>query len=70
MKPKRIRFAVSFLLPKGATVAEARTYLARALDRGHVGASWTLDGHDPMFALDQGSIKIKRLGPIKSRKPL
>jgi len=66
---KRVRFEVSFNLPADASVSDARTYVAEALYAGHMSASWTVDHTKPMYELDRSSISVKRIGPVKSRRP-
>lgn len=73
MKPRHIRFEISFLLPQGATVADAREYVLGAVSDwcGSLkppGADPEDPDGDPMFSLDSSAVKIKRLGPIKSRR--
>jgi hypothetical protein len=65
MKPRRVYFTVSFLLPEDATVAEAREYVADAVStmKGCYRPPCALGPDDPgdaMFCLDGDSVKVTR----------
>lgn len=67
--PKRIKLAVSFTLPEGATTAAAKDYVHDAVttwagslfpgDEGYEG--------DPMFDLDRASVKVTLFKKKKRR---
>jgi hypothetical protein len=67
--PKTVEFRVSFPLPAGATVADAREYVDEAVTtwRGSLcppGGGGSLDDDhpgDPMWGLDADRVKVTRL---------
>lgn len=66
VKRRRVEFVVSFDLPPGAVVSEARSYVANAVATYH-GSLRPPDGYftgdegDPMFQLDGASVRVTRL---------
>jgi hypothetical protein len=73
MKLKRVRFEVSFLLPSGAKIADARSYVLDACScychsLRPPGSYCADDPGDPMFSLDPASVHVKRIGPLHGKK--
>lgn len=66
-QPRRVAFAVSFLLPPGARVCDARDYLEEAV---RVKCQCRMSIADPMFMLDGDTVQVRRLDAAKRREAL
>lgn len=71
-RPRKVAFQVSFLLPEGATVRDARNYVHDAISewKGSLRPPRSYnpnDEGDPFFSLDRDSIRVTRVYSAAAR---
>ncbi len=72
MRPRMIAFLVSFRCPEGASARECRAYVEEAIktQRGSLrppGSHDEADDGDPMWSLDEASVKIRKFHAKRRR---